>query len=242
MINFAHRGASAYYPENTILAFKKAIEFGATGIEFDVHKSKDGELVVIHDENIERTFLGNAYVKDSTLKELKKFKCRNNVFRDNEDCKIPTLREVLELVKNTNIYLNIEIKTDEILYEGIEEDIIDIIYEFNIKDRVILSSFNHESIRKVKAIDHSIKCGILYFIKINDVINYAKSLGVEALHPDKMFLKDDFIEEAHKAGLEVNTYTVNSPIKMRKFISENIDGIFTDYTDILDQILKDDKK
>ena len=98
MINFAHRGASRYYPENTILSLKEGIKGGANGLEIDVHKTKDNELVVIHDEDIERTFKGKGLVKDMTLEELKAFKCRNKNFEDNIECKIPTLKEVLELV------------------------------------------------------------------------------------------------------------------------------------------------
>ena len=94
MINFAHRGASKYFPENTILAFKEAIKTGATGIELDVHKTKDNILVVIHDEDIQRTFKGKGLVKDMTLKELRSFKCRNINFEENLECRLPTLEDV----------------------------------------------------------------------------------------------------------------------------------------------------
>ena len=108
---FAHRGASGDYPENTILAFDKALALDVYGIELDVHKSKDGHLVVIHDEDIQRTFKGKGLVMDYTLSELKKFNCRKFEFIENLNCKIPTLREVFELIKNTDIILNIEAKT-----------------------------------------------------------------------------------------------------------------------------------
>ncbi|MGL5352940.1 MAG: glycerophosphodiester phosphodiesterase family protein, partial [Clostridium sp.] len=103
MIVFAHRGASNDYPENTILAFEKAIEMGATGLELDVHKSKDNKLVVIHDEDIQRTFMGKGQVFDFTIDELKRFKNRKATFRDNSKCIIPTLNEVLDLIKDNNI-------------------------------------------------------------------------------------------------------------------------------------------
>ena len=96
---FAHRGASGDYPENTILAFDKALALDVYGIELDVHKSKDGHLVVIHDEDIQRTFKGKGLVMDYTLSELKKFNCRKFEFIENLNCKIPTLREVFELIK-----------------------------------------------------------------------------------------------------------------------------------------------
>ena len=109
MINFAHRGASSEYPENTMLAFEEAVRIGADGIELDVHKSSDGKLIVIHDEDVRRTHLGNGLVKDFTLKEIKTFKCRKKIFRDNDKALIPTLNEVLELLKNTSLLLNIEL-------------------------------------------------------------------------------------------------------------------------------------
>ena len=127
---FAHRGASGDYPENTILAFDKALALDVYGIELDVHKSKDGHLVVIHDEDIQRTFKGKGLVMDYTLSELKKFNCRKFEFIENLNCKIPTLREVFELIKNTDIILNIEAKTDLIHYD-LEQDVIDLIKEFN---------------------------------------------------------------------------------------------------------------
>ena len=107
MINFAHRGASGDYPENTLLAFEEGIKCGASGIELDVHKTKDNKIVVIHDEDIERTFKGKGLVKDFTLNELKEFNTRKELFKNFKTSKIPTLEEVLNLIKNSNVILNI---------------------------------------------------------------------------------------------------------------------------------------
>lgn len=237
MINFAHRGASKYYPENTILAIKEGIKTKATGLEIDVHKSKDNKLVVIHDEDIERTFIGKGLVKDYTLQELKSFKCRNKNFEDNLECRIPTLEEVLELVKESNIILNIELKTDEIHYDGIERDVIDLVNKYNLKNRIILSSFNHESIRICREIDSKIKTGLLYSKPIEDVVNYAKSFGANAIHPDIRLVSEGLIREAKKNNIEVNIYTVNSSILMRRLIAAEVSGVFTDYPDLLSEII-----
>lgn len=238
MINFAHRGDSANYPENTILAFKKAIEAKVSGIELDVHKSKDGKLVVIHDEDIERTFMGKGLVKDHTLLELKNFKCRKILFRDNEECRIPTLEEVLYIIKETSIKLNIEIKTDEIHYEGIEQDVIDMIKEFGLKNRVILSSFNHGSIKICREIDNEIELGILYDKPIQNVVEYAKSLGANAIHPSKELVTQNLLKEAHDNSISVNIYTVNNPRIMRTLIEENVDGLFTDDPRLLLEVIE----
>ncbi len=117
----AHRGASAYAPENTMAAFKKAIEMNADGIELDVHLSKDGYIVIIHDERVDRTTDGKGEVKDFSLDELKKLDAGSWFSDEYKGEKIPTLEELLSLIKNTEIYLNIEIKAGYRVYPDIEE-------------------------------------------------------------------------------------------------------------------------
>lgn len=236
MINFAHRGASGNFPENTLLAFEKSINIKASGIELDVHKTKDNRLVVIHDEDIERTFYGKGLVKDFNLEELKNFKCRKELFRDNEKCKIPTLEEVLDLIKKTNLILNIEIKTDNIHYKGIEKDVINLINRYSLKSRVILSSFNHETIQICKEIDKDIATGVLYDEPIENVVEYAKRIKANAIHPDKNLVSKELIEEAHKNNILVNIYTVNEIEDMKRLKEYNADGLFTDYPEILKEI------
>ena len=239
MINFAHRGASSDYPENTMLSLREGIKSGARGLEIDVHKTKDNKIVVIHDEDIERTFIVKGLIKDFTLEELKSFKNRKKLFRDNEECHIPTLEEVLELIKDIDILLNIELKTDIINYKGIEEDVINLIRTYNLEDKIIISSFNHESIKKVKAISN-IKTGILYESPIENVVEYAKALGVDAIHPSLLLVSEELIKEAHEKNLKVNIFTVNNPIHMRLLIKNKVDGAFTDYQELLSEILKEE--
>ena len=238
MINFAHRGASSDYPENTILSIKEGMKARAKTLEIDIHKSKDNKLVVIHDEDIERTFMGRGLVKDFTLAELKAFKNRKKLFRDNDECCIPTLEEVLDLIKDKEILLNIELKTDIIQYANIEEDVVNLINEYKVEEKIILSSFNHESIKKVKAIS-KIKTGILYEKPINNVVEYAKSLGVDYIHPDLRLVNEELIKEAHKNNLKINIFTVNNPVHMRLLIDNKVDGAFTDYPELLNEILKE---
>lgn len=236
MINFAHRGASSIYPENTILSFEEAIKLGCDGIELDVHKSKDNVLVVIHDEDIKRTYKGKGLVKDYTLEELKKFKCRKKGFEDNGLCGIPTLEEVIQLISDTSIFLNIELKTDVIHYENIEEDVINLVKKYDLKNRVLISSFNHKSLEICKSIDSEIQLGALYSRRIKNVIEYAKSLQVDAIHPKLTLISKEIIDEAHNNGIKVNVYTVNRESSMKKLIDFKADGIFTDYTSILKSV------
>ena len=120
--NFAHRGFSGKYPENTLLAFSKAIEEGVDGIENDVHLTKDGVLVVMHDELVDRTTNGKGYIKDKTYEELSQLDA-SYIFKEYGPQKVPTLREYLELVKDTDIITNIELKTGVFEYTGIEQRI-----------------------------------------------------------------------------------------------------------------------
>ena len=237
MINFAHRGASNYYPENTMVSLKEGIKTGANGLEIDVHKTKDNKLVVIHDEDIQRTFKGKGLVKDMTLEELRRFKCRNKNFENNIECRIPTLEEVLDLVKETNVILNIELKTDEIHYEGIEKDVIELVNRYGLKKQIILSSFNHESIKICGEIDSEFETGLLYSKPIENVVQYAKEFGANAIHPDLRLVSEELIKEANENNIKVNIYTVNSPIYMRKLIKTGVNGIFTDYPDLLKEIM-----
>lgn len=240
MINFAHRGASGDYPENTLLAFWEGIKAGANGLELDVHKTKDGKLVIIHDEDVERTFQARGLIKDLTLDELRNLKCRKALFSDSKECRISTLEEVLELVKEHQITLNIELKTDVIPYSGIEEDVVGLIQAYDLKNQVLISSFNPKSIKLCKEIDSEIRTGFLYYQPIDQVIEYAKSLQVDAIHPHLRLVSEDLIKEAHENQLEVNVYTVNSPIYMRKLIVAGVDGIFTDYPALLNEVMKEE--
>lgn len=242
MIVFAHRGDSLNYPENTILSFEKSIEVGANGIELDVHKSRDNKLVIIHDEDIERTFKGQGEVADFTLEELKLFKNRRINFTENNKCTIPTLEEVINLIKDKNyLTINIEIKTDIINYKDIEKDVIELVEKYNMENRVILSSFNHNSIKICKDINPNIKTGMLYNYALAQPIKMAKSIKADAIHPNSELVTKELIEECHKNNIKVNAYTVNSPVVMRKFEKWNIDGMFTDCPELLLEVLQNKK-
>ena len=144
---YAHRGFSGKYPENTILAFKKCLDMDIYGIELDVHRTKDGKIVVIHDEKVDRTFNGHGFVKDFTLRKLKTLNSSFEGYQSNKECKIPTLEEVLILISPTDLILNIELKTDKINYPNIEKDVLELILKYNMKNRVLISSFNSNSLK-----------------------------------------------------------------------------------------------
>ena len=132
---YAHRGASAYAPENTLLSFQKAVDMNADGVELDIQLTKDGEIVVIHDEWLDRTSNGTGWVKDYTLEELKELEFNQN-FPELGHASIPTMQEVLDLLKPTKLRIDIELKTGIVFYEGLEEKILKLVKDYDMESRV----------------------------------------------------------------------------------------------------------
>lgn len=228
---FAHRGASAYAPENTVEAFALAMEQGADGIELDVQMTKDGQVVVIHDEIIDRVSDGTGAVRDYTLEELKKFHFSNHM-ENYENAVIPTLKEVLDLIKPSNMLLNIELKTGIYWYSNLEEKTMELVKEAGMEDRVIYSSFNHYSIKKILELDSHAECAFLYSDVILNVDKYAKNAGVCGLHPAVYHLKmAEFLKEYQESGLKVRVWTVNKKEDMEKFIKADLEAVITNYPD-----------
>ncbi|WP_407270810.1 glycerophosphodiester phosphodiesterase [Radiobacillus sp. PE A8.2] len=237
IINYAHRGASAYYPENTLIAFEKAIELGATGIETDVQMTRDGELVLIHDESLQRTTGINSLVKDISYDLIKDADAGSWFHQDFSTVRIPKLAELLELVKDTNVTINIELKNGILFYPTLEEKVIELIRTYGITDRVILSSFNHYSLVKVKEIAPEITTGVLFMEGLYQPWNYAKQLGATALHAITYATQPELVAEARNYGIIYNTFTVNNKIQMEQLISGGVAGIITDYPDRLAEVL-----
>ncbi|URZ02229.1 glycerophosphodiester phosphodiesterase [Clostridium felsineum] len=238
-LNIAHRGFSGKYPENTMLAFKKAVEAKCDGIETDLNMTKDGVLVVCHDEKIDRTTDGCGYIKDYTYNELKKFDAGVKFGDEFKGEKIITIDELLDYMKDKNLLLNLELKNNLIEYEDIEKKVVQKIHEYKLQDNIIISSFNHYSIVKLKNYDSSIKTGLLYGASLYEVHEYGKKLGVYSLHPYfAAVLNREVVENIKRAGININTYTVNEEEYMRKLVDLEIDGIITNYPDKLNEVLK----
>lgn len=237
----AHRGASKAAPENTMAAFHKAVKQGATWIELDVHLTKDQEIVVIHDEKVDRTTNGEGWVKDLTLKELKKLDAGKWFSKKFKGERIPTLKEVIEFAKQKNIYLNIELKNAIIQYEELEEKVIQLIQLYDFVEKVIISSFNHFGLQKVKKINSSVKTGILYAIGFVEPWEYAKKLGADAIHPIFYSINTEMVSEAKQRGLLVHPYTVDRKEDLLAMIEAQVDGIITNVPDQLIEIYKNKK-
>ena len=169
IIIYGHRGASKYAPENTFAAYNKAVDMGVDGIEIDVHKSKDGHLIVCHEEKVDRTTDGEGFIKDLTLEEIRKLDAGRWFSEEFQGERIPLLDEVLKFVKDKNLLLNIEIKNGPIFYDEIEEDIVKAVRAYDLVENTIISSFNHYSLAYIKNIDKQFKTGILYIAGMIDL-------------------------------------------------------------------------
>lgn len=232
---WAHRGASGwdvqYAPENTMPAFQKAVEMGADGIELDVQLTKDGQIVVIHDETIQRVSDGEGWVKDFTLQELQTFSF-SKTHPEYGFVAIPTLEEFLEMMQDNNLEINIEFKNSVIFYEGLEEKTAALVKGMNMENRIIYSSFNHYSVQKIKKLAPRSKTGLLYMDGFIDVPEYGKTLQVDALHPRRHLLQYPGVVEACKRNnLAIHVWTVDVKTDMRRMCEIGIDAFITNCPD-----------
>lgn len=228
----AHRGASGYAPENTLVAFEKAIQMGADGIELDVQMTKDGQLVIIHDETVDRVSDGTGWVKDYTYEELSKLNV-NKILPEYGRVKIPTLEEVYLLLKDTELIVNVELKNGIIFYDKLEEKVMELTRRLGFEDRIIYSSFNHYSILKLKELDPTVKTGFLYEDGYLNMPEYAKKYQVEALHPALYNLQyPDFIKDCKARGIDIRVWTVNETEYMEMLCENGIEAMITNYPDI----------
>lgn len=225
----AHRGASGTFPENTLRAFKEAARLPIFGVEFDVHMSSDGELVVIHDETIDRTSNGTGFVKDMTLVELKKYDYGSYFSSEFYGETIPTLCEVLDIFETTEHTINIELKSDVFPYPKMVEKVLDIISERQMEERVILSSFDHSAIQLVKTLNPQIKTGALFMEVLVHPLNYIRKIPADALHVFFPTAVRPTLNEIYEAGVPVRTFTVNDPEQAQTLKQSGVQAIFTDF-------------
>ncbi|MFW5852429.1 MAG: glycerophosphodiester phosphodiesterase [Nanoarchaeota archaeon] len=228
----AHRGASSIAPENTILAFKKAIEHGAHYIELDVRMCKTGELVVMHDSKVNRTTSGKGYIARKTLAELKKLNLKRKQ-------KIPTLEEAIVTVKG-KCKLNIEIKSPKFNQKYIDT-LIKLLEKHNFEDQVVISSYNHKMLKHIKEQKPSIETAALFIEKkspslivrrlyyIGTFIRKTKRVKADALNLPHQFITKRTVKSAINEGLKVNAWTVNSDKAITRMKLLGVDGIITNY-------------
>ena len=227
-IVFAHRGASAYAPENTLPAFQKALDLKSEGIELDVQLSSDGYMVVIHDETIDRTSNGTGRVTDMKFEALRQYDYGKWYGEAFTGTPIPLFQEVLSLLRDWDGLLNIEIKNNEIPYPGIEEKLIGLLRQNDFTERALISSFNHESIRKVRHLAPHIPAALLYdftFFRVH--YRHAPDYGAQNVHPYYLNVSPKMLSFCHERGLKVIPYTVDKPSAIKRLIRMGVDGIIS---------------
>ena len=229
---FGHRGAMAYEPENTLRSFRKAIDSGADGIEFDVRRCKSKEIVVIHDEKVDRTTNGKGPVRDFNLKELKKLDAGKGE-------KILTLEEVFDFIKKINEQKNKNIKlTIEIKEENLEKDIIEIIKKYNMIDKVAVISFYHNIVKNIKKINKNIKTGILFVGNPVDASSMAKDADADFLFPNFNYVDENLVTNAHKNKLKVFVWNVDDIENLENMLKLKVDGIGSNKPDVIVDYLR----
>jgi glycerophosphoryl diester phosphodiesterase len=227
---FAHRGAMGYAPENTFAAFELALKQGADVIEFDVHLSADQQVVVIHDETLERTTNGHGIVGETTLADLKKLDAGSWRGAEFAGQKIPTLDEVLAWARG-RCNLDIEIKADPEPYEGLERIVVDLIHQHTMQDEVLVISFDHRVVQRVKSLAPDLATGILYNCRPVDPLALARMAGADAIMPTCDFCDEETIARAHEAGLSVNSWATSDTSVMAKLIARGVDSICSNHPD-----------
>lgn len=234
----AHRGASAYAPENTLSSFEKAVQMGADGIELDVQLSKDGYVVVIHDTSINRTSNGIGRVGDLTLDQLKNLDFGSWFSSKFKNEHILTLEEVFSQLKDWNGLINVEIKREWLQFTAIEKKVAELIVKFDRLDKTIVSSFSALSLIKIRRTLSHIQTGILYSASDKMPILRAKLLNVDAIHPWYQNVSKEVRKSASKNNIRINTYTVDNPAEIKKLANLGVDGIITNVPDVALKVLK----
>ncbi|MDX8046500.1 glycerophosphodiester phosphodiesterase [Gracilibacillus sp. S3-1-1] len=232
---FGHRGSKGKYPENTLRSFQAALEEGADGLELDVHLTKDGEVIVIHDEALDRTTDGHGQIKDLTLEEIKQYSAGKRFPHFNkydttwDKERVPTLAEVLQLLSGTDIALNIELKTYIYTYPGIEEKLFSVVNEYGENRKIVYSSFHLPSLIRMKGIDPDADIALLLFSPISNPQDYIQTFDFESLH----VAKDLLLQDTHKLFQDLYTktrvWTVNDEEEILQLLKMGVNTIITDY-------------
>ena len=219
MLLIGHRGARAYAPENTLQSFRKAIEMGVNAIELDVRKTKDDQLVVIHDEDIKRTTDGKGLVCELTLAQIKGFSSEGGE-------KIPTLEEAFDFL-GKKVKVLVELKES-----GLEEQVLKIVHAKGLEKNIVITSFLEDALAKIRELDKEIETGLIY-AKHSNPIKAALELKANYLVALYRFIHTSNVQKAHENGLKMIVWTINDPKEVEEYAGKGVDGIASDKPDIL---------
>ncbi len=234
-VNYAHRGASAYSPENTMISFRKALQLGANGIELDLQRTKDGKIVIFHDKNIDKKSNGKGKISDYTYKELLDFDFGSWFDIKYKDERIVLFENFAKEFLSKSLTFAIELKQ-----EGIEKDVLDIIKKYATYDDIYITSFNFNALNNVRAIDSNIKLSWLIEDRIN-IDNISKLLEINGIQicPNAEDVTIEDIKLANKSGVRVRLWGVSNEDIMRKAFNFNIDGMTVNFPDKLKELMEE---
>jgi glycerophosphoryl diester phosphodiesterase len=229
-----HRGAMGHCPENTLASFERGLQLGADWIELDVHLSRDNALIVIHDETLDRTTNGHGAVRGHTLAELKALDAGSWFSPEYTGERIPTLEEVLDWARQRNTIVDIEIKNAPVYYDGIEAAVVEALDRYGMTEQVIVISFDHRAVQRVKALDSRIATGVLYSARpVDGGLSLARQAQADAVLPHWAYVTAPDVAAAHSAGLSVAPWASSDPDVLRDLISKGVDAIGTNHPDVL---------
>ena len=233
----AHRGASGHAPENTFAAFQRAVELGGTFIETDLHVTRDGRFVAIHDDTVERTTNGSGDVRNFTLDELREVDAGMWFDRTFMGERIPTLEEVLEFSRVHDVVFYLELKYAAVW--GMDHALVAALQKAQSAPRTIVISFDPATLTPLRRLDPSIMTGLLVEDAKPDCIQSAIDLGARQLCPKVSSVTPELVEKAHRSDLQVVTWTANTLADMRAMMAAGVDGIMTDFPDRLRALIED---
>jgi len=237
----AHRGASGYAPENTMAAFRRAVELGAGFIETDLQVTRDVQVIAMHDSTLDRTTNGKGPVHLKTLEELRSLDA--GAWFDSRGVgsfageRVPTLNEILQFAAELDVNFFLEIKSGDTW--GVEHAVAAALRDLNTSARVVILSFDPSTLDSMNRIDRNIMTGFLCEHPSGDLVKRAVQIGARQLAPRGDLITSALVDQAHRAGLKVVTWTINEPEQMRHLIAAGVDGIMSDYPDRLASVLRE---
>jgi glycerophosphoryl diester phosphodiesterase len=233
LLRIAHRGASGHCPENTRAAFLRAIELGADMVELDCQMTRDGAVVVIHDDRLDRTTSGRGRVRDHTLREIKALDAGSWFASEFAGEEVLTLEEAIELLRG-HLELNLEIKGED-APGRLEIQCVGIVRSLRFFSQTVFSSFSAPRMRLVRDLADDARIGVLVDAGASwaGALDFARDVGAEALHPQRSLVKEATLAEAHGRGLEVRAWPVNRQADINALVVLGVDGIFTDFPERL---------
>jgi glycerophosphoryl diester phosphodiesterase len=236
----AHRGASGHAPENTMAAFRRAVELGAGFIETDLQITRDAQVIAIHDFTLDRTTNGKGQVHLLTLEEIRALDAgswfKNGGANSFSGERIPTLAEILEFAEKQDLIFYLEIKSGPAW--GVEHAVVAALRDQNASARVVILSFDPTALGTVHRLDSTMMTGFLCEHPSNDLVERTVRAGARQLVASGDLITHAVVEKAHRAGLQVVAWTINEQEQMQRLIAAGADGIITDYPDRLLNILR----